>query len=39
MSTPDPADIFRIEAAELLEQMEQGYPSGRGRLPGSMHAG
>ena len=24
MSTPDPADIFRIEAAELLEQMEQG---------------
>lgn len=24
MSNPDPADIFRIEAAELLEQMEQG---------------
>lgn len=24
MRTPDPADIFRIEAAELLEQMEQG---------------
>jgi len=24
MSNPDPADIFRIEAGELLEQMEQG---------------
>ncbi|MBS1183466.1 MAG: chemotaxis protein CheA [Proteobacteria bacterium] len=24
MSNPDPVDIFRIEAAELLEQMEQG---------------
>lgn len=24
MSNPDPAEIFRIEAAELLEQMEQG---------------
>lgn len=24
MTNPDPADIFRIEAGELLEQMEQG---------------